>query len=83
MYRDVPEVICGQVPHEDVGKDVPRDDCSAILSKECIAAPRNEYIPEQPVHMGENKEFPWKEMKDYYWGRESHLEPWHYQPTSM
>ena len=79
MYIDVPEVFCGQVPHEDVGKDipaycqdVPRDDCSAFLSKECIAAPRNEYIPEveanhihQPVHVGENTEFHWREMKTY------------------
>ena len=83
-------ISVAKFPREDAGKDipaycqdVPRDDCSAILSKECIAAPRNEYIPEQPVHMGENKEFPWKEMKAYYWGRESHLGPWHCQPTSM
>ena len=59
-----------------VSKDVPRDDCSDIQSKECIAAQRNEYIPEveaypihQPVHMGENKEIPWKEMKAYCWVR--------------
>ena len=83
VCRDDPEVICGQVPHEDAYKDipayckyVPRDDYSASLSKDCIAAPRNKYIPEveaypihQPVHMGGNKRFPWKEMKAQSWKR--------------
>ena len=62
MYKDV-QAYC---------QDVPRDDCSAILSKECITALIIEYSPEvsaypnyQPVNMGENKKFPWKVVKAY------------------
>ena len=57
-----------------VAQALPTEDCSAILSKECITALMSQYSPEveaypsyQPFYMGENKEFPWKEVKPYYW----------------
>ena len=46
------------------------------MSKEYITALMSEYSPlveaypnHQHTHMGERKEFPWKELKAYYWGR--------------
>ena len=84
VFRDVLEVSLGHVitqerinmmeERADVTQAMPRDDCSAILSKECITALMSEYSPEveaytsyQPFYMGEDKEFPWKEVKPYYW----------------
>jgi hypothetical protein len=72
MSRDVPEVF-GQDPHEEVPvccKDVPRNDCSAIMSKGCISALMSESSPkvdtdpsQQPANKGEVKEFHLKEIK--------------------
>ena len=77
MSRDIPEV-CGQDPTEDV----PRNDCSAILSKKSITALLSESSPEvdtdlsqQPANMGEVKEFHLKEIKAYYWVRKRIWDP--------
>ena len=56
VFRDVLEVSLGHVITQerinmmeekaDVTQAMPRDDCSAILSKECITALMSEYSPE-------------------------------------
>jgi hypothetical protein len=81
---DVPEVF-GQDPHEEVSvccKDVPRNDCFAILSNGCITAPMSESSPkvetdpsQQPANMGEVKELHLKEIKAYYWVTERIWDP--------
>ena len=77
VSRDIPEV-CGQDPTEDV----PRNDCSAILSKKSITALLSESSPEvdtdlsqQPANMGEVKEFHLKEIKAYYWVKDRIWDP--------
>ena len=67
VSRSKPVCVLSQDPHEDVpvcGKGVPRNDCSAILSKGCITALLSEsstevdtYPNKQLVSMGENKGF--------------------------
>ena len=75
MSRDLPEVpvYC---------KDVPRNECSAILSKKCITALMSESSPkvdtdlsQQPANTGEVKEFHLKKIKAYYWVRERIWDP--------
>ena len=73
VSRSKPVCVLSQHPHEDVpvcGKGVPRNDCSAILSKGCITALLSEsstevdtYPSQQLVSMGENKEFPWRRYR--------------------
>ena len=77
MSRDIPEV-CGQDPTEDV----PRNDCSAILSKGGITALMSKSSPEvdtdpsqQPANMGEVKKFHLKEIKAYYWVKDRIWDP--------
>jgi hypothetical protein len=85
VSRSKPVCVLSQDPHEDVpvcGKGVPRNDCSAILSKGCITALLSEsstevdtYPSKQLVSMGENKGFLLKEIQTYpasslsAWGR--------------
>ena len=71
---------CAHVPAVSGG--LPRNECSAILSKKSITALLSESSPEvdtdlsqQPANMGEVKEFHLKEIKAYYWVKDRIWDP--------
>ena len=77
--RKSPDVICGQVQHEEVGKDVLKEECSIVPRKEYANVPSDECknITEvdtdpshQPVQLGEHMASAWEELDIYKWDTE-------------